>query len=83
MTTPDPLEQALMDALIARPWILAPTLPRNDRQTFELGYRAGWDARASRGDEVRISREHLTRLLDGDMLVRAALRHMLEKGGPS
>jgi hypothetical protein len=76
----DHLDQAVTDALNARPWILAPTLPRNDRQTFELGFRAGWDARAARGDELRITREILTRVLDGDPGARAAAR-LLTTGG--
>lgn len=80
----DELDQVIMDALIARPWILHPTLPRNDKQTFEMGVRCGWDARAATKGEIRISRELITRLLAGDPVVRALVQNMLaETGKPS
>lgn len=71
-------DNALSGALTDRPWLARPTVPRDDRQTFELGFRAEWEARTTLGDSISLSRALLERLLDGDHAARVAARAAVE-----
>lgn len=82
MTDPDRhVDHALARALASRDWLDRPRLERNDPQTFELGFRAGWHARATGPGEVHVTAEFLRLLVNGDTRARITARAIIEREG--